>query len=450
MSACIEAAQRRVMNDIAYQDGNDSTAKEVSIWNRASTFPVLAALIYMAMSGQSPFVNDDIYLRFSNAGPDTSVLSSLIAWSIYLVCALAIVTYRTTIITQFFRLKALAMLPLLAIVSSCWSQAPLFSLHRAILLLGATLFAVYFVCRFTSREQMQFLMSCGAITAIASILFAVLLPRYGLDRLGGHEHAWKGIFTAKNVCGQTMLLFLTPALYYRARSGFTKVLQSAYIVLLIGVIIMSQAATSWIFLGLLLAFRFGARLAASFALRDMLILLALFSLLLATLSLAAFENHTYLLAMLGKDSTLTGRTGLWTAAMTSVGRSPILGYGYQAFWLGLTGESANVLLSIKNFLSQPQNGFLDVWLQLGLGGIVLIIGSLVAAGRDLLGSRHARRVAFVQWYAVIVILTVLFNMVETYLLTPSYIGWLLYLCACYGLNDTARRRRKAQSVQAYA
>jgi O-antigen ligase len=297
---------------------------------------------------------------------------------------------------------------------------------------------------------MQLLMSCGAITAIATVLFALALPQYGLDHLGGHEHAWKGVFSAKNVCGQTMLLFLTPALYHQTRTKFTKMLQAGYILLLIGVILMSQAATSWIFLALLLVFRLGARLSASFEFKDLGVVLTLIFLVLATLSIVAFENSTYILGLLGKDSTLTGRTGLWTAVLVSIGKHPSLGYGYQAFWRGLEGESANVLLSIKNSLAQPQNGFLDIWLQLGLGGLALIVLSLVAAGRDLLASLYARRAAFVQWYVAIIVLTVLFNMVETYLLTPRYIGWLLYLGACYGLNDTARQHRQAKSVQAHA
>ena len=402
------------------------------------------------MNGLSPFVNENINLRFSNTSPDSSVVARLLAWPIYLICALAIFKYRTAVISHFVRLKSLAILPFLAIVSSCWSQEPLFSLKQGTLLLGATLFAVYFAVHFTSREQMELLMSCGAVTAIASVLFALLLPQFGLDHLGGHEHAWKGIFSAKNICGETMLLFLTPALYYRSRTGLTRMLQAAYILLLIGVVIMSQAVTSWIFLGLLLAFRFGGKLSSSFALKDMLVVLTVFFALLAALSIGVYENYSDILAFLGKDPTLTGRTGLWSAALVSIHKRPTLGYGYQAFWLGLQGESANLLISIRNALSQPQNGFLDVWLQLGLGGVVLILFSLVAAGRDMLGSLYARRTTFVQWYVAIIGLTVLFNLVETYLLTPRYIGWLLYLGACYGLNDTASRQRQVKSLEAHA
>ena len=288
------------MNGLAYTSGTPGVTKASLLWKRASTLPVIAALIYFSLNGLSPFVNDDIYLRFANTAPDSSILARVLAWPVYLICGLAIVTYRRAVLRHFFRLKSLALLPFLAIASSCWSQAPLYSLRQGTLLLGATLFAVFFVFRFSSREQMQLLMSCGAVTAIATVLFALLLPRYGLDHLGGHEHAWKGVFSAKNVCGQTMLLFLTPALYHRARTGFTKALQAAYILLLIGVILMSQALTSWIFLGLLLAFRFGAGLTASFERKDLGVVLTLLLAVLAAFLIVAFENRDYILALLEK------------------------------------------------------------------------------------------------------------------------------------------------------
>ena len=59
-------------------------------------------------------------------------------------------------------------------------------------------------------------------------------------------------------------------------------------------------------------------------------------LLLGALSVAAVmivATPDLLFSLLGKDATLTGRTGIWSAVIDSIAKRPLLGYGYQAFWL---------------------------------------------------------------------------------------------------------------------
>jgi exopolysaccharide production protein ExoQ len=417
------------------------------LWRTCNTYAVIMALIYLSMNGMSPFANENMYMRFSSAAAGTSLIARALAGVVYLFCGVAILANANVVTSRFLRLKALAALPLLAMASCLWSQAPVFSLHQGVILLGMTLFAIYFICEFTVQEQIQLLMVCGAMTAIASIVFAVFLPSYGLDHLGGHDNAWKGIFTAKNVCGQTMLLLLTPALYLQTDTSTARLLKAGYIAVLGGVIIMSQAMTSWMFLGLLFVCFVGFRLVASFKLIDLLTIVMAAAAAIALIVIGVYSNYSLLLGLIGKDPTLTGRTELWAAVLVSILKHPALGYGYCAFWRGLDGESANTLLSIKNFLAQPQNGFLDVLLQLGLSGFIVVAISFFAAIRDSVRSLYARRTPRVQWYVIIIMLTVLFNLVETYLATPVYIGWLLYLAACYGVNDVARRRQPADGYR---
>ena len=61
------------------------------------------------------------------------------------------------------------------------------------------------------------------------------------------------------------------------------------------------------------------------------------NLLVATVLLAAalplFLNVTGLLEILGRDASLTGRTEIWQEAL-ALDRNPILGAGFESFWLG--------------------------------------------------------------------------------------------------------------------
>ena len=73
--------------------------------------------------------------------------------------------------------------------------------------------------------------------------------------------------------------------------------------------------------------------------------------------------HVYapwILAFMGKDSTLTERTVIWAASWQAVLQHPIFGYGFAAFWRGLYGPSQSVVLFAGWGLAQAQDGFLYV------------------------------------------------------------------------------------------
>ena len=54
--------------------------------------------------------------------------------------------------------------------------------------------------------MLELFLVLGTVTIVASIVFALALPQYGLDQMGGHSTAWKGIFSAKNYLGNMALV----------------------------------------------------------------------------------------------------------------------------------------------------------------------------------------------------------------------------------------------------
>ncbi len=89
------------------------------------------------------------------------------------------------------------------------------------MLLGGILLLYYIMSRYTLDQVLELLLVLGTATIVASIVFALALPQYGLDQMGGHATAWKGIFSAKNYLGNLALFFLTVAVSYRARTPFS-------------------------------------------------------------------------------------------------------------------------------------------------------------------------------------------------------------------------------------
>jgi O-antigen ligase len=91
-----------------------------------------------------------------------------------------------------------------------------------------------------------------------------------------------------------------------------------------------------------------------------------------------FDLFDHVLALLGKDLTLTDRTKVWSAVLT-IPINPLIGTGYECFWLG---DRLDTLWAIYWWHPiQAHNGYLETYLNLGLIGLGLMLALLVTAYR---------------------------------------------------------------------
>ncbi len=79
----------------------------------------------------------------------------------------------------------------------------------------------------------------------------------------------------------------------------------------------------------------------------------------------------------GKDPTLTDRTKIW-AFLLNMHTNPLLGTGYESFWMGSRLETFWQTAGLGH-LNEAHNGYLKVYLNLGLIGLFLLIGFLIAS-----------------------------------------------------------------------
>jgi exopolysaccharide production protein ExoQ len=89
---------------------------------------------------------------------------------------------------------------------------------------------------------------------------------------------------------------------------------------------------------------------------------------------------------MGKDATLTGRTEIWRLVLNMSG-SPYVGTGFESFWLG---NRADTMWQLYYFHpTQAHNGYIEVYLELGWIGVILLTAIAFA------GYRNA--VAMLRW-----------------------------------------------------
>lgn len=145
-------------------------------------------------------------------------------------------------------------------------------------------------------------------------------------------------------------------------------------------------------------------------------------------------NFSAITQLLGKDPTMSGRTEIWRAAISSGLKQPILGFGFGAFWRGAQGESLNVYLTTGFALWQGHNGYLDLWLDLGLLGLGLFAITVFIACRDAYFCFAPNRPREFDWYLGTIFITIWLGMTQGQLVFPNSLAILLYFISCAGLR----------------
>ena len=84
---------------------------------------------------------------------------------------------------------------------------------------------------------------------------------------------------------------------------------------------------------------------------------------------------------LGRNSTLTGRTTIWKAVL-SLHTNPLVGTGFESFWLG--GRLEAVWNMSVRGIQEAHNGFIELYLNLGWVGLLLLGGLIVTGYRNCL------------------------------------------------------------------
>jgi exopolysaccharide production protein ExoQ len=280
-------------------------------------------------------------------------------------------------------------------ISILWSEYPIVSFKRWIRAFGSILMALVVL---SEPDPGRALASVFRRSAYVLISFSLLLVKY--FAYIGHEYGWSGkrtwvgVTSQKNALGRMCLVcgfFLIWELIGRRRGRGMQLSRSQaaantlVIVCTVVLLVGSSSATSLalmllavaVFLGLLLT---RERLKWSVSSIE----LAAFA-LLCTVGIAYLFLENSLLetatGALGRDATLTGRTDIWRALWPIAMQHPVLGQGYGSFWVRqrwFSLGSEGTFVTVK----EGHNGYLDVFLELGIIGLILLIGFFVGFYRQ--------------------------------------------------------------------
>jgi O-antigen ligase len=359
-----------------------------------------------------------------------------------LVCVL-VLFHAQRLLRLAFALQWTAVVAILAICSTLWSQDAMTTARRSVPFTLATLFGLYLASRFRIRRQLWTLVATMALLAVASVMLALIFPSIGLEASAGHAGNWQGVFTQKNACGRAMV-FATAALLPLRGNQLTRLV---CFLLFTYVLVMSGSRGAWMIEGALLVCYGVLRIAEQLNPTGRTFLLLGSMITMTGVMAGAWFYFPEIAALLNRDATLTGRTEIWNQVWIAVMKHPLLGYGFAAFWEGMKGESYNVILALRFVVFHAHNGLLEIWLELGAVGLGLIVMSYMRAWRKIWPMLRSVRSREAYWMIFMLLLIALYDVDENTLLTFNGLFWILYVAAVADIEIMSVEHRKENRLR---
>lgn len=273
-----------------------------------------------------------------------------------------------------------------ALLSVLWSDFPFITFKRWFRDLGNYLMVLVILSDPHPLEAVRTVLRRLSFLLIP--LSIVVIKYYG--EIGRHYSQWTGtatyvgVATSKNMLGLLCLvsgIFLfwdTVTRWAERKEQRTQriiLVNVAFIAMTLWLLHLAHSATSSVCLviGCLVIAaahsRFGKRH------RTLLQVLCPASFFLYLILAFGFGMNAEMVRDVGRNPTLTDRTFIWKILL-SMKTNPLVGTGYQSFWLG--SRLQRVWQSFPG-INEAHNGYLDIYLTLGLMGLVLLVGFLIAS-----------------------------------------------------------------------
>jgi O-antigen ligase len=432
-----------------YLDRDKSIRTSKALWLPVIWLWIAGSRTISAWLGIGNAASDNLAATLDGSPMDAVIFEILIVAA---VCVLCFRGSRTIALLRSMS-PPLIVYFLYCVMSTLWSPFPLPAFKRWTKDVGDLVMMLVIVTDFDPLSALRRLYS-----RLGFILFplSVLLIRYtdmgrGYDPNGSPMNT--GVTTNKNALGLIVFLVSLGVLWNirslilnKKAPNRTRRLIAQCTLLSFGLALLQMAhcatAVACFAIGGGLMLATGLRLIRKYP--GLLHALCLGSVAIGVLAFL-FGGASFVVGALGRDSTLSGRTDIWKAAIAAAS-DPLFGTGYESFWNANIDKVANGLpgyWGIHNLVS-AHNGYIEVYLDLGWIGVCLIALILIdgywravkAFQRNLeVGSLALTYIATCVFYCI--------TEVGFRVLAPSWIFLLLAIASSCGVTAGLFRRAKS-------
>lgn len=254
----------------------------------------------------------------------------------------AMVLYGRQTLPASLRAWPTFIIPIMCVVSAVWAPDSSDAIRKGMLFALTAVAAIYAAARLSGRQILTVFLAAEVI----AVAMSVMKPNI----IGG---AWTGIFGQKNFLAVHMFILFTCALAVTLDRGSNRWIRLGAIAMVpvaMFVIVMAKSATTTLLLiggggalvGHALLWSPASRVKHMRTLLVVIMSVLVVSIILVLFGLMQFDAEGKLLDALGKDSTLTGRTYLWTVAERVMAEHPLTGVGAEGFWRAEYGAANSI------------------------------------------------------------------------------------------------------------
>jgi O-antigen ligase len=295
-------------------------------------------------------------------------------------------------------------------ISVSWSEDPVGSSKRLF-----KDFGMFFVISLILSEKdpleavRAIYVRCACVLFPLSVVFIKWFPDMARSFTVEGTPMYTGVTTQKNTLGEIVLIFSLFLIWdyletRPARFKWTRLPWDRVLLLVMGfwLLQMCQSKTAFLCLSMGIALMVRTGWLASKTISRMALLGALSLPYLLFFAQRFNSVIAPVVESVGRDMTFTGRTDIWQH-ITSTTVNPLIGAGYYNFWGGTGGLRVNE--SMHQIIPNAHNGYVDMYLDGGAIGLILLFFLLVAYGRRLmkgLGHDRFQRLRFAMLIVVIV------------------------------------------------
>jgi exopolysaccharide production protein ExoQ len=226
-------------------------------------------------------------------------------------------------------------------------------------------------------DIMRGLFLCFGLALILNVFF-VLDGSVDMVNCSAVNFCYEGYFDGKNYLGECAAVAFLLSLYEIVHRGGRRVLGIIVVAIAIALVLLSDSKTAF---GLIIISPLLAQLTLTVRkitrVSPGIILLSIPFCYAVVSTVSHVDIMNRVAYMLYHDSTLTGRTIIWDFVQYEIGRRPLLGWGYQSFWL-VPGSPSSEASGWVKLMPNAHNGYYDATVEMGYVGLALLYVFVIA------------------------------------------------------------------------
>jgi exopolysaccharide production protein ExoQ len=301
-------------------------------------------------------------------------------------------------------------------VSISWSEDPMGSTKRLFKDFGMLFVISLILSEKNPLEAVRAVyVRCACVLFPLSAVCIKWFPNIARQFAINGEIMYTGVTTQKNTLGEIVLVFGLFLVWdcletWPAKRQWSRLPWDRLLLLLMGFWLLnmcqSKTALFCLLMGAALMLRKGWFASKTFSRIALLVALSVPYLLFFSQRFSSVVAPV--VEALGRNMTFTGRTDIWQH-ITSTTVNPLIGAGYWNFWGGTGGLKVNE--EMHSIIPNAHDGYVDLYLDGGVIGLILLFFMLVAYGRRLM--RNLRGDRFQRLRFATLIAAIIYNVSES-------------------------------------